>query len=125
MNKSPDVKKVESLVAELIKELDIEINDTCQGIALWIHDKEKLVIESSSIGSTSIENNFKGKYIGSQEADNMESESCCEAPQSKVFKPCSICGENILEGDSYYEVGAQDVCEQCINTFRRIAERDE
>lgn len=120
MNKLPDAKKIESLVAELIKELDIEINDTCQGIALWIHDKEKLVIESSSMGSTSIENNFRGKYIGNQEVDNMELESS-EAPQSKVFKQCSICGENIVEGDSYYEVGALNVCEKCIDSFKKIA----
>lgn len=116
MNKLPDAKKVESLAAELIKELDIEISDTCHSINLWIHDKEKLVIESSSMGSTSIENNFKGKYIGNEEVDSM---------QTVVFTTCSICGEDINKGDSCYEVGAQDVCEQCINTFRRIAERDE
>lgn len=120
MNKLPDAKKVESLVSELIRELDIEINDVCHGICLWIHDKEKLIIESSCKESTSIENNFKGKYIGSREVDNMESESS-EASQSKVFKPCSICGENIVEGDSYYEVGALNVCEKCIDSFKKIA----
>lgn len=120
MNKLPDAKKVESLVSELIRELDIEINDVCHGICLWIHDKEKLIIESSCKESTSIENNFTGKYIENQEVENMESE-ILEAPQSNVFKPCSICGENILEGDSYYEVGALNVCEKCIDSFKKIA----
>lgn len=112
MNKLPDAKKVESLVSELIRELDIEINDVCHGICLWIHDKEKLIIESSCKESTSIENNFIGKYIGNEEVESM---------QTVVFTTCSICGEDINKGDSYYEVGAQDVCEKCIDSFKRTA----
>ncbi len=45
--------------------------------------------------------------------------------QSVARKPimvCSICGELIYENDSYYVIEEQNVCECCINAFRRIAE---
>lgn len=55
----------------------------------------------------------------------MGPESCYdyryEAPQAKIYTTCDVCGEDILEGDSYYEVGALCVCEECIDSFKRTA----
>lgn len=52
----------------------------------------------------------------------MLAESCYEISAHKPIMQCSICGELIYEGDSYYVVEEQNVCECCINSFRRIAE---
>lgn len=52
----------------------------------------------------------------------MLTESLMQSIARKPLMQCTICGEIIYEGDSYYVVEEQNVCECCINSFRRIAE---
>jgi hypothetical protein len=35
---------------------------------------------------------------------------------------CSGCGEEILDGDDYWEILGEQFCEDCIDGSRRIAE---
>lgn len=37
---------------------------------------------------------------------------------------CDLCGCGIYEGDSYYEVSDFIVCEDCIDDFKKVAERE-
>lgn len=34
---------------------------------------------------------------------------------------CAYCGEPIFEGDTYYELGGNPICEVCIDEARRTA----
>jgi formylmethanofuran dehydrogenase subunit E len=37
-----------------------------------------------------------------------------------VFK-CDKCGKTIYEGNYYYAIGDETICEDCINDFREVA----
>lgn len=52
---------------------------------------------------------------------------CCydyrwEAPIAKIFTYCDVCGEPIYVGDDYYKIDGKDICDDCINDFRKVAE---
>ena len=47
-----------------------------------------------------------------------------EAPKAKVYTHCDICGEPIYVGDSYFKIKVLVVCNDCINTFKTIAEEN-
>ncbi|PRR86184.1 hypothetical protein [Clostridium luticellarii] len=52
---------------------------------------------------------------------------CCydyryEAPIAKIFTTCDVCGESIFVGDSYYKIENLSICNDCINSFKEIAE---
>ncbi|CAB1262836.1 hypothetical protein ACFHWD_18215 [Clostridium sp. MT-14] len=54
---------------------------------------------------------------------------CCyeyryEDPKAKIFTVCDVCGEAIYVGDSYYRIENLDVCNDCINTFKVLAEEE-
>lgn len=38
---------------------------------------------------------------------------------------CSDCGEPIYEGDDYYEIAGDIICEKCIDNYKHTAERKE
>ncbi|QXE19985.1 hypothetical protein [Clostridium sp. 001] len=48
LNKIPEQKKVEFLANKLVKELNFKIDPSCQMICVWIHDKNRLDIETDS-----------------------------------------------------------------------------
>ena len=50
--------------------------------------------------------------------------SCPNAPEPPVFAECSLCGNDILDGDDYYEINGDYYCEDCIDERRRTAEVD-
>lgn len=61
LNKMSNEKKIEFLSNQLIKELNPNVDPSCEHISLWIYNKEKLEIE------TRIGDNFSRiicKYIG-------------------------------------------------------------
>jgi hypothetical protein len=35
---------------------------------------------------------------------------------------CSGCGENIYDGETYYDVMGEQFCESCIDDARKVAE---
>lgn len=52
---------------------------------------------------------------------------CCyeyryEAPKAKIANKCDICGEDIYEGETYYEIFDENICENCIKECRRYGE---
>lgn len=44
-----DTEKVEFLANELVKELDIPVSLNCENVEIWIHNKEKLEIETRNL----------------------------------------------------------------------------
>lgn len=38
---------------------------------------------------------------------------------------CDLCGCEIFEGDEYYEIGDEILCEKCVDDCKKIAEREE
>ena len=40
----------------------------------------------------------------------------------KIFGECNICGEDILDGETYYKIGNSLICTHCIDDFREVAE---
>ena len=59
LNKLPDKDRIELLANALVKELNINIDPTCQGIYVWIHGKETLEINAQ--GERSIKYKYTGK----------------------------------------------------------------
>lgn len=41
------------------------------------------------------------------------------------YKCCSECGNPIQNGEAYYEIDNEIVCEDCMNCYRRIMDYDE
>ncbi|ABQ23618.1 hypothetical protein [Clostridium kluyveri] len=62
LSKLPDQKRVEILANKLIEELNIQVDNECHNVNLWVHDKEQLTIDSSS--NKELNYIFKGKYTG-------------------------------------------------------------
>lgn len=42
----------------------------------------------------------------------------------KVCCQCSVCGEDIYEGDDCYDIGEMCICEACIDDAHHYAELD-
>ncbi|WP_434302690.1 hypothetical protein [Clostridium botulinum] len=52
---------------------------------------------------------------------------CCydyryEAPKVKIVDRCDICGNNIYEGDDYYYISHMNICNNCIDEFKKVGE---
>ena len=47
---------------------------------------------------------------------------CPNAPDPKPVFVCSGCGEDILDGDDYWDILGEQFCESCIHDSRRTAE---
>jgi hypothetical protein len=47
---------------------------------------------------------------------------CPNAPEPPSVFVCSGCGENIYDGDDYYEVMGEQFCQNCIDDARKVAE---
>ncbi|MEY8764563.1 MULTISPECIES: hypothetical protein [Clostridium] len=45
-------------------------------------------------------------------------------PAAKVFTTCDVCGKNIFFGDSYYSIENLSICNECIDTFKVLAEEE-
>ena len=41
--------------------------------------------------------------------------------QPRPFTYCDECGEEIYEGDDYYNIGGNIFCENCVNAGKRVA----
>lgn len=48
--------------------------------------------------------------------------ACPNAPSPRVFATCSECGYPIEDGEEYYEILNEPVCEDCVWAARRTAE---
>lgn len=44
-----------------------------------------------------------------------------DPPEASVFCTCDWCGDEIYEGDDYYEIGTENVCANCIGDCCREA----
>lgn len=51
--------------------------------------------------------------------------NCPNAPESKPVYFCDLCGDGIYDGEPYYHINDNIVCEACIDTNRYIAETPE
>lgn len=47
-----------------------------------------------------------------------------EQPDGFVFCLCSWCDDEIHLGDDYYRIGAENICQSCVDSCRTIAEVD-
>ena len=47
---------------------------------------------------------------------------CPNADGPEVFGECDGCGNEIYDGDEYYEIDGKIYCEDCIIDFRKTAE---
>jgi hypothetical protein len=47
---------------------------------------------------------------------------CPNAPEPPMVHICSECGEAIVDGDDYYEIGGDPYCDDCV--FHKTAEVD-
>ena len=56
---------------------------------------------------------------------NGHAHGCPEAPQDKPLLVCTCCGYEFNNGEAYYEVGSETLCEDCINDCKRIMDVDE
>ena len=50
---------------------------------------------------------------------------CPQAPQGKPLLVCTGCGYEFSNGEAYYEIGEEMLCEDCINDCKRIMDVDE
>lgn len=51
-------------------------------------------------------------------------ERCPNAPLPKVVFICSGCGDDIYDGEYYWDILGEQFCEKCIDEARRIANYD-
>lgn len=49
---------------------------------------------------------------------------CPHAPEPPRVFVCSGCGDDILEGDYYWDILGEQFCEDCVDSSRRVAEYD-
>lgn len=47
-----------------------------------------------------------------------------DPPEDTPVLCCSWCGEGILEGEAYYQIGDSEVCEDCIDSCKFSAEKE-
>lgn len=46
----------------------------------------------------------------------------CPYATPRIAHHCAICDAEIYEGDEYYDIGGDAICEDCIENARREAE---
>lgn len=46
----------------------------------------------------------------------------CPYAEPTIVHHCTMCGAEIYEGDEYYDIGGDAICEDCIENARREAE---
>lgn len=49
---------------------------------------------------------------------------CPLAPEPPIYSKCEACGEEIYDGDEYYEIDGHDYCEACVCGGYKTAEID-
>lgn len=49
---------------------------------------------------------------------------CPNAPEPRSVFICSTCGEMIYEGDNYYDVLGEQICDECMWSAKREAVYD-
>lgn len=49
---------------------------------------------------------------------------CPNAPDPPRVYVCSGCGDDILDGDDYWDIMGEQWCEDCIEDSRKVAEYD-
>lgn len=49
---------------------------------------------------------------------------CPNAPGPKLVFICSGCGDDIYEGDDYWDIMGEQFCEDCIDAAKGVAEYD-
>lgn len=49
---------------------------------------------------------------------------CPNAPEPPMVYICSGCGEDIRDGDDYWDIMGEQWCRECIDDARRVAEYD-
>ena len=49
---------------------------------------------------------------------------CPNAPDPPSVFVCSGCGDNIVDGEDYWDLLGEQFCENCINDARKVAEYD-
>jgi formylmethanofuran dehydrogenase subunit E len=47
-----------------------------------------------------------------------------ERPLAKAVDTCNICGEDIYEGESYYDIENIIICNSCIEEFKKVAQEE-
>lgn len=52
----------------------------------------------------------------------MISDAYYEPPEARLFANCDWCGDEIFEGDDYYELNGEKVCCECVSRCCREAE---
>lgn len=40
---------------------------------------------------------------------------CPNSPEPPIYAECENCGEDIYDGDEFYEIGEHKFCEACVN----------
>ena len=50
---------------------------------------------------------------------------CPNAPEPRAIFVCSGCGQDIYEGEDYWDILGEQFCENCIDESRRVAEYDD
>lgn len=48
-----------------------------------------------------------------------------ENPQARKIHTCTVCGYGIYNGDTYYEVHENPICEECMEDMKKEAEVEE
>ncbi|MBV4445334.1 hypothetical protein KM799_02425 [Clostridium tyrobutyricum] len=61
LRKLPDKKRIEFLSNKLIKELNLNVDPSCECISIWIHGKKSVEVEASSDYKGRINCNYTGK----------------------------------------------------------------
>ena len=55
--------------------------------------------------------------------------SCPNFVERETFPVCSVCGYEMMEGERYYHIDAENVCIECLHDwaekFSEVAEREE
>jgi len=56
---------------------------------------------------------------------NIDNLNIGEPPEEKKAFDCDICGEPIMVGDDYYNIGGQRICADCVYGSYETAEEDD
>lgn len=44
-----------------------------------------------------------------------------DPPEVKAVLNCDLCGDEIFEGDYYYDLNGEVICENCVESARKVA----
>ena len=56
---------------------------------------------------------------------NMENTGYPDGKAPKVIHRCFVCGNEICEGEEFYQLWDKPRCEECVNDSRKVAESDD